>query len=218
MQAAGLPAPGGVRYDLVGRLVEETGLTRATAATILQGMAPETFAMFRLNPEDFLLQASRLINREKAAAVVRHITYHRLDASYDAALFTNTVRRGRLGCTAVPAAHSISDYVICDTDRERAFAEALEASEAVRLYVRLPKSFFIPTPVGRYTPDWAIALRDRAGNPVYFVAETSGGAPQPQGVEAAKIQCARAHFAAVSGGEVMCGAVRDLDELLRIVG
>lgn len=108
--------------------------------------------MFRLNPEDFLLQASRLINREKAAAVVRHITYHRLDASYDAALFTNAVRRGRLGCTAVPAAHSISDYVICDTDRERAFAEALEASEAVRLYVRLPKSFFIPTPVGRYTP------------------------------------------------------------------
>ena len=121
-------------------------------------------------------------------------------------------------CTAVPAAHSISDYVICDTDRERAFAEALEASEAVRLYVRLPKSFFIPTPVGRYTPDWAIALRDRAGDPVYFVAETSGKAPQPQGVEAAKLQCARAHFAAVSGGEVMCGAVRDLDELLRIVG
>ena len=207
-----------MRYDLVGRLVEETGLTRATAAAILQGMTPETFAMFRLNPEDFLLQASRLINREKAAAVVRHITYHRLDASYDAALFTNAVRRGRLGCTAVPAAHSISDYVICDTDRERAFAEALEASEAVRLYVRLPKSFFIPTPVGRYTPDWAIALRDRAGNPVYFVAETSGRASQPQGVEAAKIQCARAHFAAVSGGEVMCGAVRDLDELLRIVG
>ena len=131
----------------MGRLVEETGLTRTTAAAILQGIAPETFAMFRLNPEDFLLQASRLINREKAAAVVRHITYHRLDASYDAALFTNAVRRGRLGCTAVPAAHSISDYVICDTDRERAFAEALEASEAVRLYVRLPKSFFIPTPV-----------------------------------------------------------------------
>ena len=218
VQAAGPPAPGGVRYDLVGRLVEETGLTRTTAAAILQGIAPETFAMFRLNPEDFLLQASRLINREKAAAVVRHITYHRLDASYDAALFTNAVRRGRLGCTAVPAAHSISDYVICDTDRERAFAEALEASEAVRLYVRLPKSFFIPTPVGRYTPDWAIALRDRAGDPVYFVAETSGRAPQPQGVEAAKLQCARAHFAAVSGGEVMCGAVRDLDELLRIVG
>lgn len=218
VQAAGPPAPGGVRYDLVGRLVEETGLTRTTAAAILQGIAPETFAMFRLNPEDFLLQASRLINREKAAAVVRHITYHRLDASYDAALFTNAVRRGRLGCTAVPAAHSISDYVICDTDRERAFAEALEASEAVRLYVRLPKSFFIPTPVGRYTPDWAIALRDRAGDPVYFVAETSGKAPQPQGVEAAKLQCARAHFAAVSGGEVMCGAVRDLDELLRIVG
>ena len=218
VQAAGPPAPGGVRYDLVGRLVEETGLTRTTAASILQGIAPETFAMFRLNPEDFLLQASRLINREKAAAVVRHITYHRLDASYDAALFTNAVRRGRLGCTAVPAAHSISDYVICDTDRERAFAEALEASEAVRLYVRLPKSFFIPTPVGRYTPDWAIALRDRAGDPVYFVAETSGKAPQPQGVEAAKLQCARAHFAAVSGGEVMCGAVRDLDELLRIVG
>ena len=111
-----------------------------------------------------------------------------------------------------------NSYVICDTDRERAFAEALEASEAVRLYVRLPKSFFIPTPVGRYTPDWAIALRDRAGDPVYFVAETSGKAPQPQGVEAAKLQCARAHFAAVSGGEVMCGAVRDLDELLRIVG
>lgn len=174
--------------------------------------------MFRLNPEDFLLQASRLINREKAAAVVRHITYHRLDASYDAALFTNAVRRGRLGCTAVPAAHSISDYVICDTDRERAFAEALEASEAVRLYVRLPKSFFIPTPVGRYTPDWAIALRDRAGNPVYFVAETSGGGPAAPGRGGGENPVRPRPLRAVSGGEVMCGAVRDLDELLRIVG
>ena len=102
VQAAGPPAPGGVRYDLVGRLVEETGLTRTTAAAILQGIAPETFAMFRLNPEDFLLQASRLINQEKAAAVVRHITYHRLDASYDAALFTNAVRRAGWGAPPCP--------------------------------------------------------------------------------------------------------------------
>ena len=42
---------GSVRYDLIGKLVEETGLTRASIAAILQGMSPLKFAMFRNNPE-----------------------------------------------------------------------------------------------------------------------------------------------------------------------
>lgn len=40
VQAAGPPAPGGVRYDLVGRLVEETGLTRTHCGSHSPGHSP----------------------------------------------------------------------------------------------------------------------------------------------------------------------------------
>ena len=220
--AADRPAAGSVRYDLVGKLVAETGLTRATVAAILQGMAPSKFAMFRVNPEDFIRKAARLINNEKAASVIGHIAYHKLDAAYDTSVLTGASLRGRLGVSAVPAERSICDYVICDSDGERRFAEDLEAhGDVVRLYIKLPRSFFIPTPVGRYSPDWAIVLQKGETARVCFVAETKGRSGtetlQLRGVEEAKIQCARAHFAAISDQTVRYEAVRSFEELMDLV-
>ena len=74
---------GSVRYDLVGKLVEETGLTRATIAAILQGISPQTFSMFRLNPEEFILKSAKLISNQKATQIIEHITYNKLDTAYD---------------------------------------------------------------------------------------------------------------------------------------
>ena len=212
---------GSVRYDLIGKLVEATALTRATIAAILQGMAPQKFAMFRLNPEDFILKAAKLINNEKAASIIEHIAYNKLDASYDTDIFTQATLHGRLGSNAIPAERSICDYIICDSEGEQKFAADLEVNEAVKLYIKLPKSFFISTPVGQYSPDWAIAFQEGAVKHVYFVAETKGNSGieslQLRGVEAAKIQCAKAHFAAISSDSVVYDVVDNFSTLLQLV-
>jgi type III restriction enzyme len=210
---------GGVRYDLLGKLVEETGLTRATIAAILQGIAPQKFAMFKLNPEEFILKAGKLINNEKATAIIQHITYNKLDAVYDTDIFTATALRGKVGQNAMPVDRSICDYLIYDSDGEKKFASQLDINEKVALYWKLPKSFFISTPVGKYSPDWAIAFHEGQVKHVYFVAETKGSNDtlELRGVEQAKIECAKAHFAAISNSSVTYEVVGTFDQLLDLV-
>ena len=210
------PALGQVRYDLVGRLVEATGLTRATVAAVLQGMAPQRFALFRQDPESFLAKAAQLMNETKADLVLEHIAYHKLEAVYDRDLFWKSALRGRLGENAMAVERGLCGYLIYDSQKERDFAQAMEESDKVELYVKLPKSFCISTPVGRYSPDWAIVLRGQAGERRYVVAETKGSRDpgQLRGVERAKIACAKAHFAAVSGGGVTYCVVSSFDDLL----
>ena len=208
--------PGGVHYDLVGKLAERTKLTRATIAAILQGMAPLKFGLFSQNPEGFIAAAEKLIRGEKAKLLLGQIQYHGMDDSFGLELFTQRKVRGREGQNAIPVKRSICSYLICDSKVELDFAKALEEHEAVELYVKLPKSFFLPTPVGRYTPDWAIVFRGADGQRRFCVAETKGSLEpgQLREVEIAKLRCAAAHFAAVSGGCVQFEAVTDLNELI----
>lgn len=210
---------GSVRYDLIGKLVEETGLTRVTIATILSEMAPQKFAMFRLNPEEFILKAGKLINNEKATAIIQHIAYNKLDAVYDTDIFTSATLRGKLGQNAMPVDRSIYDYLIYDSDGERKFAGQLDINEKVALYIKLPKSFFISTPVGKYSPDWAIAFHEGTVKHVYFVAETKGSNDtlELRGVEEAKIACAKAHFAAISNNNITYDVIHTFDDLMNLV-
>lgn len=210
---------GGVRYDLLGKLVEETGLTRATIAAILQGIAPQKFAMFKLNPEEFIIKAGKLINNEKATAIIQHITYNKLNEVYDTDIFTATALRGKVGQNAMPVDRSIYDYLIYDSDGEKKFASQLDINEKVALYWKLPKSFFISTPVGKYSPDWAIAFHEEQVKHIYFVAETKGSNDtlELRGVEQAKIECAKAHFAAISNSSVTYEVVSTFEQLLELV-
>ena len=216
-EAADRSPLGSARYDLVGKLVEETGLTRATIAAILAGMAPQRFALFRLNPEEFIRKTGAVINREKAMAVIQHITYNKLDAAYGTDIFKPA--KGWLGQNAMPVKRGLCDYLIYDSEVERRFAEQLDVDEKVALYVKLPKSFFIPTPVGKYSPDWAIAFHEGAVKHIHFVVETKGNIDpiDLRGVESAKIECAKAHFAAISDGSVVYDVVRDFDDLINLV-
>ena len=137
---------GGVRYALVGKLVEETGLTCATVAAILAGMAPQKFAMFRLNPDEFILKTGKIINNEKATAIIQHITYNKLDAVYDTDIFTAATLRGKVGQYAMPVDRSIYAYLIYDSDGERKIAGQLDINEKVVLYVKLPSPSSSPHP------------------------------------------------------------------------
>lgn len=208
-----------LRYDLVGKLVEETGLTRATVAAILRGIAPQTFSQFRINPEEFILKAARLINDEKATQIIEHITYNRLDAAYDQDVFTRATLRGKLDVNAMEANRSLYSHVIYDSDNERRFAQELDVSDQVAVYVKLPGSFYISTPVGKYNPDWAIAFNEGSVKHIYFVAETKGNLDtmELRGVENAKIECAKKHFAAISNGSVVYSVVDNYSTLMQLV-
>lgn len=219
--AADRVALGNVRYDLVGKLVEETGLTRATIAAILQGIAPLVFAQYKLNPEDFIIKAGKIINNQKADMIIEHITYNRLEESYSADIFMLANLHGRQGVNAMPADRSLYNYVIYDSDNERRFAHELDVCDKIAVYVKLPASFFISTPVGKYNPDWAIAFHEGTVKHIYFIAETKGTTlldrNELRGVEDLKIQCAKAHFAAISNDSVVYDVVDSYDKLMQVV-
>ena len=209
---------GSVAYDLLGKLVEETGLTRATIAAILQGIAPQTFSQFKINPEEFILKAGRLINNQKATQIIEHITYNKLEDAYDESIFTGASLRGKLGVNAMESTRSLFSHVIYDSDNEKKFAQDLDISEKVAVYVKLPGSFFISTPVGKYNPDWAIAFTEGSVKHIYFVAETKGNldSMELRGVEEAKIACAKKHFAAISNAQVCYDVVDSYQTLLQL--
>lgn len=214
------------RYDLLGEVAELTGLTRKVVASILSKIRKEKFDMFKQNPEDFILNVGKLINEEKATQIVKHIEYNILEEQYDTSMFYSNTETGKLSDTdrVSSATKSIYDYVKVDSKTEALFKNELEAHEDVKVYVKLPGNFTIPTPLGNYNPDWAIAFREGAVKHIYFVAETKGSMStlQLKGIEDAKIKCARAHFKALKekgilDDENIYDVVSSYEELLDIV-
>lgn len=208
-----------VKYDLIGKMVDETGLTRKAIIKILQGIQPSTFDQFKINPEEFIIKASSLINDEKATAIIEHITYNVMDDKYDTDVFTDPTIKGRLGVNAMKANKHLYDHIVYDSTNEKDFATELDTNKDVAVYVKLPDGFYISTPVGKYNPDWAIAFYEGKVKHIYFVAETKGSmnSMQLRLIEESKIHCAREHFKAISNGEVLYDVVDSYKSLLDMV-
>lgn len=217
--SATIHASSNVKYDLVGKLVDETGLTRKAVIAILKGIQPSVFNQFRDNPEEFIIKAAALINDEKAAAVIEHITYDVLDERYGMDIFTEPTIKGKLGVNAMKANRHLYDHIVYDSINERDFATDLDTNKDVAVYVKLPDGFYISTPVGRYNPDWAIAFYEGTVKHIYFVAETKGSmsSMQLRLIEQSKIHCAREHFKAISSGSVVYDVVDSYKKLMDIV-
>lgn len=213
---------GQVAYDLLGRIAAGTALTRRTAAAILQGICPTTFAMYRENPEEFITKVIRLIKEQKATVIVEHITYNPIEGRYDSSIFTAEKHHLTLD-KAYPAKKAIQDFVFTDGTAEksveRRFAESLDGADEVFIYAKLPRGFYIPTPVGHYSPDWAIVFREGAVKHIYFVAETKGtmDSLNLRPIEKAKIDCAKKLFAKLSNGLVIYDQVVSYQDLLNKV-
>ena len=205
-----------VKYDLVGKIVSETGLTRRAVVDILVGIDKTVFDQFAYNPEEFIIKASGLINDEKATAIVQHIAYNMLDERYSTDIFTEPTIKGRLDVNAMKAQRHLYDHILYDSTNERNFAEDLDTNMSVAVYVKLPDSFYIATPVGRYNPDWAIAFYEGTVKHIYFVAETKGSlrSMELRDIEKAKIHCAREHFKAISSDNVVYDVVDSYQALL----
>lgn len=214
-----MTANSNVKYDLIGKLVDETGLTRKALVAILKGIQSSVFDQFKDNPEEFIVKAAALINDEKATAVIEHITYDILDENYGTDIFTDPTIKGRLGVNAMKAKKHLYDHIVYDSTGERDFAAELDTNTNVAVYVKLPDGFYIATPVGHYNPDWAIAFYEGTVKHIYFVAETKGSmrSMQLRLIEQSKIHCAREHFKAISGDNVVYDVVDSYQSLLEKV-
>lgn len=214
-----ITANSNVKYDLIGKLVDETGLTRKAVIAILQGIKPFVFDQFKDNPEEFIVKAAALINDEKATAIIEHITYDVLDEHYGMDVFTDPTIKGKLGVNAMKAKKHLYDHIVYDSSNERDFATDLDTNTDVAVYVKLPDGFYISTPVGHYNPDWAIAFYEGKVKHIYFVAETKGSmsSMQLRLIEESKIHCAREHFKAISSGNVVYDVVDSYKSLLEKV-
>tara|TARA_R110001599_G_scaffold176532_2_gene368711 strand:- start:10078 stop:13149 length:3072 start_codon:yes stop_codon:yes gene_type:complete len=211
-------SPSSVPYDIVGKLASSTTLTRRTIGEILTGLSPKTFAQYQKNPEAFMTKAAEFILLEKARLVIEHIRYDRIDARYDATIFEAGAMPEDLS-RAQEAARHIFNYIVTDSQTERDFAKALEASDKVAVYAKLPSGFSIPTPVGNYNPDWAIAFETGSVKHVYFIAETKGSDSENalREIEQQKINCARAFFSNLAGDNVKYGVLQTYEDLLSAV-
>lgn len=111
------------------------------------------------------------------------------------------------------------DHIVYDSTNERDFAADLDTNTDVAVYVKLPDSFYIATPVGHYNPDWAIAFYEGTVKHIYFVAETKGSmsSMQLRLIEESKIHCAREHFKAISDGNVVYDVVDSYASLMEKV-
>ncbi|MBZ0181768.1 MAG: DEAD/DEAH box helicase family protein [Melioribacteraceae bacterium] len=205
---------GALKYDLVAEIARETNLTRKTIVKILQGLKELVFANFRVNPESFIREVSRLINGEKAATLINNITYSKLEESYDDTIFTVNNFKGSLSKNIIEVKKHIYNYLKYDSDIERDFATDLEAGE-VFIYAKLPSGFKIPTPVGNYNPDWAIVFDTDKFKYVYFIAETKGSLEslELRGKEEQKIDYARKHFEALGHANIKYDVITSYKDL-----
>lgn len=189
-----------VKYDLIGKLAEGTQLTRRTVAAILKGMDAAVFAQFRTNPESFIAEAIRLINEQKATVIIEHLAYDPVEDKFELDIFTTGQTKQDFSKAGDKLQRHIYDYVLTDSNIERNFVKELDTSHEVVVYAKLPRGFLIPTPVGDYNPDWAIAFKDGAVKHIYFVAETKGSmsSMELREIEKTRIECARKFFEAMN--------------------
>ena len=210
------------KYDLIGKIVAGTTLTRKTVVRILQGINSQKFYMFRLNPEEFISKVIKLINEQKATMIVDHIVYNQTEGAYDNDIFTKNQNKSDFD-KAFRAKKAIQDYVFTDGTAEksveRKFAEDLDVANEVCVYAKLPKTFAIPTPVGNYSPDWAIAFNEGTVKHIYFVAETKGSMEslELRPIEQAKIECAKKLYNNISTSKVRYHEVASYQDLLKII-
>ena len=206
-----------VRYDLLGKISSATRLTRKTVTTILSKIRPLKFSMYKTNPEEFIRKVTRLILEQKATIIVEHISYNRVEGKFDSDIFTQE-KHGTID-RAFEGKKSIVDYVFTDSEGERKFVNNIDTAKEVAVYAKLPKGFHIPTPVGNYSPDWAIAFQEGEVKHIYFVAETKGSMSSMdlREIEKSKIACAEKLFDQISTSNVKYGKVDSFETLMDIV-
>lgn len=219
----GSPVYSPVKYDLVGKIAENSKITRNTSATILSKIEPRIFDQFKYNPERFISESSHIIDKQMASMVIERLIYNEIDECYDIDIFTANQTGQDFSRATAKLKNHVYDFAITDSDIERKFVEELDTSNEVTVYAKMPRGFLIPTPFGDYNPDWAISFKVGDHKYLYFVAETKGSmsSMQLRQLEQSKIDCAKKFFEEtcrrIDTGEVKYGVVTNYDDLTDLV-
>ena len=229
-QAHNAPIQSSVPYDLIGEIAEDTKLTRKSVCAILQGIAADKFALFKVNPEQFISEVDRIINEEKATATIQQLSYDLIDETYESDIFTQNQVINDFSKVVENLKKHVYDFASTDSKVERAFIKELDTSNDIEVYAKLPRGFTIPTPLGSegYNPDWAIAFKEGTVKHILFVAETKGSMStmQLKKIEEAKIECAKKFFERLEqevesdddAEKVKFNMVASYSDLLKVVG
>lgn len=196
----GTDGEGIVMPDVVARLQNETKLTRATLVAILRDSG--RLGDFKRNPETFIQLVVDVIRAKMEKFIVDGVKYVCLGeaSAWAQELFEEKEISALLTNVVDTPNHGLYDKAVIDSPVvEREFAQGLEAAANVKLFVKLPDWFKIPTPLGGYNPDWAVLVEEAGRKRLYFVVETKGTQllDELSDSEKAKIKCGMAHFAAV---------------------
>ncbi|WP_299038551.1 DEAD/DEAH box helicase family protein [uncultured Pseudokineococcus sp.] len=189
--------------DVITELQEATSLTRKTIVDILIGSG--RLGEFIGNPNDYIAMTKRALQSELAKIVVDGIQYERIagsvyelrelqrDGEEEKERFLDQMYK-------VQHTHKTDfDFVVFDSDVERQFAELLDSREDIKLFMKLPAKFKIDTPVGPYSPDWAIIKQEDGEERIYMIRETKSTLDDSKlrPTELAKIKSAKRHFEAI---------------------
>ena len=189
--------------DIITYMQNKTNLTRKTIVEIL--IRSGTLDQFKLNPQKYMEEVSKLIKAVMNSLIVDGIKYTRVgeDYYYAQELFENEELTGYLEKNMLESKSSVYEYVVYDSNIEKTFAENFEKDSNVLVYAKLPGWFKINTPLGGYNPDWAVLIDDEGQRRLYFVVETKGNLEigQLRANESDKIKCGEKHFEAI-GNEV----------------
>ena len=210
-----------IKYDLIGKIADGTKLTRGSIVEIIKKIDKDKFNSFKYNPEDFILKTCKLINDQKATIIIEHISYNKTDEVFSMDIFTLAKDKNELkpNSTIPTTKKHLYNFLQYESDVEKKMAEKLDKSEKVSVYVKLPKGFYIDTPVGKYNPDWAIVFNEVDIKHIYFIAETKGSLSslELKLIEKAKITCAKKHFKSITDEKVEYDVVNSFEELLNKV-
>lgn len=182
--------------NIVERIVKETGITKKTIVDILEKI--ENLDLIFQNPEEFLRSIVVVINNEKERLLINEgLKYYPVDDVWSVDLVFEDMNTYLKNC--IDSNKSAYEKVVFDSTSEKVFAQSLEASPAIKLFVKLPSRFVVDTPLGNYNPDWAIVVDNGEGEKLYLVRETKFGMElenlRPS--EQQKILCGEKHFAAI---------------------
>lgn len=181
--------------DLLTELEYRTYLTRRTLEKIV--VKSERLDDFKQSPQSFIERAAHVINFAKSHAIVDGIKYQCINNDfYSQEIFKSGELTAYAEDVVKNTAKTVYDTVPCDSAVEKRFVDSLERADSIMVYAKLPQRFTISTPLGNYTPDWAILLNGNQGQRLYFVVETKGTiyTSELRSIEQDKINCGLKHF------------------------
>lgn len=226
------------RLPDVARLIEDDlygaspsiPLTRATIGEIVR-LAPRP-ELAVAQPEQWAAAVSRAIRTVGVEQMLAGIVYEPLPESdwWEASTIPESFiwkdsPRPPPGVPwqgALPASEespSLYDWIAHDSQIERDFGSQLDGDERIDLFLKLPRQFKIDTPIGSYSPDWAIAISVGSGKRLVLVRETKSTLDPVElpASDRLRVDAARRHFLLDVAGPVDF-ALTTAKDGLRIMG